>query len=75
MRYPVERIATKHERIVKEHSPRFAAVTWTLSRFGGNLKFGWTIRALNRHVRGIVWNRMVRICGRGQFEPEGKSKR
>jgi len=32
MRYPVEDTAAKHERIVKEASARFAAVTWTCSR-------------------------------------------
>jgi hypothetical protein len=32
MRCPVEDTAAKHERIVKEASPRFAAVTWTCNR-------------------------------------------
>jgi hypothetical protein len=39
MRYPVEDIAAKHERLVKEASPRFAAVTWRCRGVSiGNLK-------------------------------------
>jgi hypothetical protein len=37
VRYQVEDTAAKHERIVKEASPHFAAVTWTCSGVLGNL--------------------------------------
>jgi hypothetical protein len=42
MRYPGEDTAAKQERIVKEASPRFAAVTWTCSWVTGEVKSdGW----------------------------------
>jgi hypothetical protein len=48
MRYPVEQTAAKHERIVKEASPRIAAVTWTPSRVIGNLKSTWAVGELTK---------------------------